>query len=65
MTSEEQLRAELEAAGAELAKADEARTAAVARLRAAVRAADQLVPKKHMAELAGVARMTVYAMLED
>lgn len=65
MTSEEQLHAGLEAAGAELAKADEARAAAIARLRAAVRAADQVVPKKHMAELAGVARMTVYSMIED
>jgi hypothetical protein len=61
------LRAELEAIGARLAAADEARASAMTDLRRVARAAHagDLVPIKHIAELAGVTRPTIYKLLED
>lgn len=62
----DELRAELAAVGARLRAADEARAEAMADLRRLARAAhaDDLVPIKHITELTGVSRPTIYKLLE-
>ncbi len=59
------LRSELEAAGAELAVADEAREKALARIAAALKSneTDRAVPLREAARVAGVSRVTAYRLL--
>jgi signal recognition particle GTPase len=48
-----------------LATADTERASAMAQLRELVREGHGVIPIKHMADLAGVTRPTVYKMLEE
>lgn len=63
MPTREEVTAALVAAGGELQRAEEARTAALRAVEAAVQAADGIVSVSVMAELACVSRPTVYKYL--
>lgn len=61
----EDARAELEQIGKRLATAEADRARAMADLKRIARTARNVVPIKHIADLAGVTRPTVYKMLEE
>jgi transcriptional regulator of acetoin/glycerol metabolism len=61
--NDDELRAELDAAGAEYAKAEEARKAALDRVRAALLAAEGTVDIKEMARRTNISRPTAYRLL--
>lgn len=60
----DQLRAELEAAGRDIAAAEAGRAKALERVAIAVKAAEGEVPIREMARLTGVSHVTLYKMLE-
>lgn len=63
--SADELRTELEAAGARLAKADAERAAAMSQVAELARAAKGELPIRQIAMAAGVTRQTVYSILES
>ncbi len=63
--SQDEPRAELEAAGRRLAAADEERAAAMAEVTRLARLAKGELPIRQIAIVTGVTRQTVYTMLDD
>lgn len=62
--SAEKIERALRSAGEDLAQADEARKAALAKITKAMREGDGSIPVQRMAEWAGVSRVTAYRLLD-